>query len=86
MFPLNQSDQSVTEPRCEPGYFGLLSGMTANLSSETLVQVNVTEQVRLVYDIETERPPFEQSVCLKAGNFLLPKTCGNGQKCPSLSP
>ena len=34
-FSLNQSDQSVTEPRSESGYFRLLSGTIANASTGT---------------------------------------------------
>ena len=76
VFSLNQSDQSVTEPRSEPGYFRLLSGMSANVSTETSGQLNVTEQkVILGYSIETELPAVENSVWLKAGFCLLSKTC-----------
>lgn len=80
VFSLNQSDQSVTEPRFEPGYFRLLSGTIANVSTETSGQMNVTEQkVILGYGTETERAAFEHSLWLKAGISLLSKTCGKGQ-------
>jgi hypothetical protein len=87
LFCLNQSDQSVTEPRSEPGYFRLLSGMNANISTETSGQLNVTEQKAILgYGVETEQPAVELSVQLKAGVYLLSKTRGKGQKCPPLSP
>ena len=86
-FSLNQSDQSVTEPRSESGYFRLLSGTIANASTGTSGQMNVTEQkVILGYGIETERPADNHSVWLKAGICLLSKTRGKGQKRPPLSP
>jgi len=86
VFSLNQSDQSVIEPRSEPSYFRLLGGMNANDSTEISGQLKVAEQkVILGYAIETERPAVELSVWLKAGTCLLSKTCGKGPKfrlCP----
>jgi len=60
VFSLNQSDQSVTEPISETGYLRLLSGVNANVSTESSGQLNDAERyITLGYGIETGPPAVE---------------------------